>query len=232
MQLGLRPRLKARPSLVDLLNRAKSPPASPAPGSETGTAAAPGQRPSSSRAVAPPPLARLEEAAVQALAQPLPTSPTSTSTSDDNKELSESASASAPASASTSSTTNNSSTPQLTSHHQHPQQQQQPRPSTPTTSLPLADAQQEARAAAAQRPTSPQKTVNMAPVCLHPSLFKLYCIQASVCNPGICSALFCHCAGSIDKQISPVHQRGQAVFATISLLDLEMLSHHSISSLY
>ncbi|ETS79605.1 V-type proton ATPase catalytic subunit A [Pestalotiopsis fici W106-1] len=145
MQLGLRPRLHARPSLVDLVNRAKSPPASPATGAEAVAAVA-------------TPLARLEEAAVQALTQPLPTSPTSTS---DDKELSSSSSSSSSAaSASSFNTTTNSSTPQLSQHRQP--QQQHPQPPTPTVPIPLADDAQ-AEAAAAQRPTSPQKTVNMAP---------------------------------------------------------------------
>lgn len=158
MQLGLRPRLHARPSLVDLVNRAKSPPASPA----TGAKAADTQI---ATVATPPPLARLEEAAVQALTQPLPTSPTSTS---DDKELDldldlDLDHSSSSASASSFNTTN-SSTPQLSHHHQQVQPQQ---PATPTAppSAPIssADAAQ-AEAAAAQRPTSPQKTVNMAPV--------------------------------------------------------------------
>ncbi|KAK9419820.1 putative H(+)-transporting two-sector ATPase [Seiridium unicorne] len=120
MQLGLRPRLQARPSLVDLLERARSPPASPA-----------------TVAATPPParLAQLEEAAVQALGQPLPTSPTS-----DDKDL-------RPSSSSTSSFSPPSSSTPLSP-------QQLP---TPTISISLADAE------AAQRPRTPVKTVSMAP---------------------------------------------------------------------
>lgn len=63
MQLGLRPRLQARPSLVDLIEQARSPPASAA--TETLTASLE--------------QAQLDEATtVQALDQPLPTSPTTT----------------------------------------------------------------------------------------------------------------------------------------------------------
>jgi hypothetical protein len=129
MQLGLRPRLKARPSLVDLLERARSPPASP--GTE----------------VATPPLARLarlEEAAVQALGQPLPTSPTA-----DDKDLNLSTSS---ASSFHSPDNHRSSTPQS------PQQL----PPTPTISISLAEGE------AAQRPRTPEKTVKMAPVRRRP----------------------------------------------------------------
>lgn len=133
MQLGLRPRLKARPSLVDLLERARSPPASPATEAAT---------PPLARASLGARLAQLEEAAVQALDQPLPTSPTS-----DDKDLSTSTSIS---------TVSSFGSPSHSSTPLSPQQL----PPTPTISISLPKAE------AAQKSRSPEKTVsvNMAPV--------------------------------------------------------------------
>ncbi|KAH8652402.1 V-type proton ATPase catalytic subunit A [Xylariales sp. PMI_506] len=85
MQPGLRPRLKARPSLVDLIERARSPPASPA---------SPATEPAAASGF-------FERAVVQALALPLPTSPTasdSITTITEDPTSTPSPSASAPSS--------------------------------------------------------------------------------------------------------------------------------------
>ncbi|KAH8196221.1 hypothetical protein TruAng_009610 [Truncatella angustata] len=165
--LGLRPRLKARPSLVDLLERAsylRSPLASPAATPAARPATAPGASATPSSFFAP--LARLEETAVQALSQPLPTSPTSDlsshshSHSHSHNHSSSSSSAGTSSIASSSDPSNSSPAPApATAPAPSPLQSPRELPPTPTISISLSEAKPEA----AKRPNTFAKTVKMAP---------------------------------------------------------------------